>query len=109
MASLSPSSIDRVLKPGVKPRLGDMMRKLLPYVWPSTRADLRMRIYGAFALMLVGKLITVAVPYAFKWATDAVTGTAQGHGTHALFGLLLGPLTLTVLYGFLRIVMSLAT
>ncbi|WP_246725342.1 ABC transporter ATP-binding protein/permease [Beijerinckia sp. L45] len=86
-----------------------MMRKLLPYVWPSTRADLRIRIYGAFGLMLVGKLITVAVPYAFKWATDAVTGAQQGHGTHALFGLLLGPLTLTVLYGLLRVLMSLAT
>ena len=97
MAPLSPSPFDRALKPAVNPRFGDMMRKLLPYVWPSTRADLRRRIYGAFALMLVGKLITVAVPYAFKFATDAVTGSQQGHGTHALFGLLLGPLTLTVL------------
>ena len=86
-----------------------MMRKLLPYVWPSTRADLRLRIYGAFALMVMAKFITVAVPYAFKWATDAVTGVAQGHGTHELFGLLLGPLMLTGLYGLLRIVMSLAT
>jgi ABC-type transport system involved in Fe-S cluster assembly fused permease/ATPase subunit len=109
MAPLSPSPFDRALKPAVNPRFGDMMRKLLPYVWPSTRADLRLRIYGAFALMLMGKLITVAVPYAFKWATDAVTGIAQGHGTHALFGLLLGPLMLTGLYGLLRIVMSLAT
>ncbi len=56
--------------------------------------------------MLAGKLVTVAVPYAFKWATDAVTGLARGHGTHELLGLALGPLTLTILYGGLRIVMG---
>ena len=109
MASLSPSSFDAALKSPARPRFGAMTRKLLPYVWPSTRPDLRQRVYGAFVLMLVAKLVTVAVPYAFKWATDAVTGSAQGQGGHVLFGLLLGPLALTVLYGALRIVMSLAT
>lgn len=85
------------------------MRKLLPYVWPSTRPDLKWRIYGAFALMFVAKLITVAVPYAYKWATDAVAGTAHGKPAHELFGLLLGPLALTALYGLLRIAMGLTT
>ena len=109
MASSPPSSFDRGLRPVAKPQLGAMVRKLLPYVWPSTRADLRGRIYAAFAFMLLGKLITVAVPYAFKWATDAVTDIAHGAGTREVFGLLLGPLTLTAIYGALRIAMGLAT
>ncbi len=88
-----------------------MLRKLAPYVWPHGRADLRRRIYVALVLMLVAKLITVAVPYAFKWATDAVTREARTHGpaTHHLLGLMLGPIALVALYGVLRILMSLAT
>jgi ABC-type transport system involved in Fe-S cluster assembly fused permease/ATPase subunit len=109
MASLSPSPYDRTLSLALKPRLGEVLRKLLPYVWPSTRLDLQWRIYGAFALMIAAKLITIAVPYSFKWATDAVSGAAQGRGTHDLFGLLLGPLALTLLYGLLRIFMALST
>ena len=110
MASIPPSVHDRALRPlAVKPRFSAVVRKLLPYVWPSTRVDLRRRIYAAFALMLVAKVITVAVPYAFKWATDAVTGLGRGQGTHELLGLAAGPLTLTILYGGLRIAMGLAT
>jgi ATP-binding cassette subfamily B protein len=109
MASLTPSPYDRSLALARKPRLGEVTRKLLPYVWPASRPDLKRRIYGALILMLVAKLITVAVPYAFKWATDAVTGAAHGRGAHELFGLMLGPLALTVLYGALRILMALTT
>ncbi len=109
MTSLPPSFHDRALRPDGKPRFDAVVRKLLPYVWPSTRADLRGRIYAALVFMLAGKLVTVAVPYAFKWATDAVTGLSRGHGTHELLGLALGPLTLTMLYGGLRIVMGLTT
>ena len=122
MAPLPPSSFDQALdsayagskaRPSDKtrPRLANMLRKLAPYVWPHARVDLRRRIYVAFALMLVAKLITVAVPYAFKWATDAVTREARTHGeaTHDVLGLLLGPIALVALYGLLRILMSLAT
>ena len=103
------SAIDR-LKPGL-PRFPDVLRKLAPYVWPATRLDLRRRIYLAFALMIVAKLVTVAVPYAFKWATDAVSAEARGsvHDTHALLGLVLGPIALTGLYGFGRVLMQLTT
>ena len=106
------SAIDRAALTGKpKQRLAPMLRKLAPYVWPAGRADLRRRIYYALGLMLVAKLFTVAVPYAFKWATDDVSREAQTHGlaTHDLFGLALGPVALVALYGVLRILMSLAT
>ena len=103
------SAIDR-FKPDA-PRFSDVLRKLSPYVWPTTRPDLRRRIYLAFALMIVAKLVTVAVPYAFKWATDAVAAEARGapHDTHRLLGLVLGPLALTALYGAGRVLMQLTT
>ncbi len=111
MAPLPPSPYDgHIDKSKLDPRFGSMLRKLAPYVWPATRADLRQRIYFAFALMLVAKFITIAVPYAFKWATDAVAAEAHGHaGAHDLFGLLLGPLALTALYGLGRVLMQLTT
>jgi ATP-binding cassette subfamily B protein len=111
MPPLPPSPYDSAIdKSKLTPRFGAMLRKLAPYVWPAARADLKRRIYLAFALMIVAKLITVAVPYAFKWATDAVAAEAHGKaGAHALFGLLLGPLALTMLYGLGRVLMQLTT
>ena len=42
------------------------VRNLWPYIWPSERTDLKRRIYMALAMLIVAKLITIAVPYAFK-------------------------------------------
>src|SRR5580700_5240340 len=46
------------------------VRLLLPYIWPSDRADLRLRVLLAIVLMIASKLFTIATPYAFKWVTD---------------------------------------
>src|SRR5471032_3680035 len=50
---------------------------LWPYIWPSDRRDLKIRIIGAMVLLFAAKLATIAVPFTFKWATDALAG----HGT----------------------------
>jgi ATP-binding cassette subfamily B protein len=78
-------------------------RQLWPYIWPSNRFDLKLRVFGALALLFVAKFVTVAVPYSFKWATDALHA---GHGTTQLVAV---PIALTLLYGFLRILMALFT
>jgi len=64
-----------------------------------------LRIYASLALMLAAKIVTIAVPYSFKWATDAMSGPAQA----SLSSVIAGPLALTLLYGGLRIVMALLT
>jgi len=84
---------------------GSTLRKLWPYIWPSGRRDLMLRIYASLALMLAAKIVTIAVPYSFKWATDAMSGPAQA----SLSSVIAGPLALTLLYGGLRIVMALLT
>ena len=81
-------------------------RMLLPYIWPQDRPDLRWRVIGAFALLLLGKLVTIAVPYSFKWATDALSPDVHDIPLPAL---LVGPIILTVIYGFLRSFMQFFT
>jgi len=49
------------------------LRQLLPYLWPKDRADLRWRVALAMLALVLSKIVTVATPYAFKYATDALT------------------------------------
>ncbi len=83
------------------------VQHLWPYIWPHDRSDLRTRIFLAVVLLLAAKLVTIAIPYAFKWATDALTGE-HGHDV-ALPALLAGPIALTILYGLLRVIMAFLT
>ena len=39
-----------------------VLRGLLPFVWPAGRPDLRLKVVWAFALLVLAKLVTVAVP-----------------------------------------------
>jgi ATP-binding cassette, subfamily B, heavy metal transporter len=83
---------------------------LWPYLWPSDRRDLKLRVMIAFVLIVVVKLITVFVPFTFKWATDALVAINQGAGGGAsqikfdsmLPWLICTPIAATVLYGVVR-------
>src|SRR5258708_12795468 len=48
---------------------------LWPYIWPGDRADLKMRVAWSMVLLLIAKLATLSVPFTFKWAIDALSGT----------------------------------
>src|SRR6516225_7980735 len=81
------------------------VRHLWPYIWPQDRADLKLRVFLAVALMLLSKLITIAIPYSYKWATDAVAGKLALDAV-PLPRVLIGAAALTVAYGALRILMA---
>jgi ATP-binding cassette, subfamily B, heavy metal transporter len=81
------------------------LRKLWPYIWPAGRPDLTARIFVTMALLLAGKVITIAVPFSIKWATDALSDAARA----PVFSVIAGPLGFTLLYGLLRILMALLT
>ncbi|MEO6609788.1 MAG: ABC transporter ATP-binding protein/permease [Aestuariivirga sp.] len=49
------------------------MKGLFPLLWPKGRLDLKTRVVIAMLLLVSSKVVTVATPYAFKWATDALT------------------------------------
>src|SRR6187551_3678971 len=84
---------------------------LWPYIWPGDRADLKLRVVWATVLLLVAKLATIAVPFTFKWAVDALTGEARppAETPSWLVWVFAAPVILTVAYGGMRVVMALLT
>ncbi|MCK9919070.1 ABC transporter ATP-binding protein/permease [Microbacteriaceae bacterium K1510] len=84
---------------------------LWPYIWPADRADLKARVAGAMALLLVAKLATIAVPFTFKWATDALAGggSAPVAASDWMVWILAAPILMTLAYGGMRILMAVLT
>lgn len=89
-------------------KLFTTLRRLWPYIWPSNRHDLQMRVVQATVLLVVAKLATIAVPFTFKWAVDALTG--QGSAPVAadswLTWIIAAPIAMTLAYGVIRILMA---
>jgi ATP-binding cassette subfamily B protein len=75
---------------------------LWPYMWPADRPDLKARVVWATVFLFVAKLVLVAVPYFFKWATDALVGDAKT--PPPLPDFMLAPVALVIAYNFVRIV-----
>ncbi len=87
-----------------------VVRALAPHVWPHDRPDLQRRVALSLALMLAAKLVTVAMPYTFKWVTDALVAASGGTlPTGGAFWLLGAPILATVVYGLARIAMVVLT
>src|SRR5438309_6556421 len=84
---------------------------LWPYIWPADRSDLKLRVAFAMALLLAAKLATIAVPFTFKWATDALAGggTAPVAASDWLLWVFAAPVAMTIAYGGMRIVMAVLT
>ncbi len=85
------------------------LRDLWPYMWPGDRPDLKLRVVLALAVLVAAKLITVLVPFTYKWATDALTRTSAGPGGTATLGLAVLvsiPILLVVANGVGRILMG---
>jgi ATP-binding cassette, subfamily B, heavy metal transporter len=91
--------------------LFSVMRALWPYIWPAERRDLKLRVAVAMVLLLAAKLATIAVPFTFKWATDALAGpgSAPIAPSSWLTWVLAAPIVMTVAYGGMRILMAALT
>jgi ABC-type transport system involved in Fe-S cluster assembly fused permease/ATPase subunit len=100
---------------------GALFRTLInlwPYIWPSDRRDLKLRVVVALTLLVLAKLATITVPFTFKWATDALAGaggaggagaSGQASGFAGLGWVFAAPLVLTATYGGARILMAVLT
>ncbi len=83
--------------------MGDTLKVLFPYIWPHDRPDLRRRIYIALVILVLAKLITVLVPYTYKWLTDSLTGDLNAGPSIPAY--LVVPVMLVVAYGVGRLLM----
>src|SRR3954468_1520743 len=107
----SPTSAE---KPAVAASRGTLLSTLVnlwPYIWPADRRDLKLRVLGAMVLLLVAKLATIAVPFTFKWATDALAGggSAPVAASDWLLWAIAAPVAMTIAYGGMRILMAALT
>ncbi|MFL6768806.1 MAG: ABCB family ABC transporter ATP-binding protein/permease [Sphingomicrobium sp.] len=60
-----------------KPKGGfSVLWRFLPMLWPKDDIELRLRVVGAVLLVLAGKAITLAMPFAYKAVVDAMSGQA---------------------------------
>ena len=84
---------------------------LWPYIWPAARRDLKARVVFATLLIFAAKFATIAVPFTFKWATDALAGhgTAPVGPDNVIMWALATPIAMTLAYGGMRILMALLT
>jgi ATP-binding cassette, subfamily B, heavy metal transporter len=91
--------------------LAGTLTHLWPYIWPGDRVDLKMRVVWSVVLLLLAKVATLAVPFTFKWAIDALTGadSAPVQPSNWTLWLIASPLLMTLSYGALRVLMAALT
>jgi ATP-binding cassette subfamily B protein len=77
---------------------------LWPYMWPADRPDLKRRVLWAFIILVIAKIVTVLVPYSYKWVTDALSGKETAPGL--LPAVLVAPVMLVIAYNFGRVLMT---
>ena len=75
------------------------VRKVAPYLWPDDQPWVKRRVVLALIALFVSKLISVATPFFYKGAVDALAGEAQ----QAAWMLGAGAVGLTVAYGVARL------
>ncbi|OAP40604.1 metal ABC transporter permease [Sinorhizobium glycinis] len=77
---------------------------LWPYMWPTERPDLKLRVIWATVILVAAKVVLVLVPYFFKWATDALNNKPDALGFLPQF--LTGAVMLVLAYNLARLLQS---
>ena len=80
-----------------------MLNDLFPYIWPKGRNNIKSRIIIALIILILAKILTVLVPYTYKWATDAIVGDNTAPNIIPI--VLLTPVMLIIAFGVGRILM----
>ncbi|MEM6476761.1 MAG: ABC transporter ATP-binding protein/permease [Pseudomonadota bacterium] len=60
------------------------LKRFLPYLWPKDNPSLRVRIVAAMLFVLAAKAVTLALPFAYRGAADAMAGPVGDGVTVAL-------------------------
>ncbi|MFC6444455.1 ABCB family ABC transporter ATP-binding protein/permease [Shinella zoogloeoides] len=106
-ASPAEASVATTTKKTVSAEHSNLLQTLVnlwPYMWPSDRPDLKMRVVWASVFLLISKIVLLLVPYFFKWATDALNNKPDAVGLLPTF--LLGAVMLVLAYNGARILQA---
>jgi ABC-type transport system involved in Fe-S cluster assembly fused permease/ATPase subunit len=93
---MSSDSVDR--KPSVSADEGSVfstVRNLWTYMWPADRPDLRLRVILAVGALLLSKVATTLIPFAYKGIIDSLDGSAPNGAV--ILGLAV-PIVLVIAY-----------
>ena len=69
---------------GPKPNVGfTALWRFLPMLWPRGQAELKLRVVVAVLLVLAGKAVVLAMPFAYKAVIDGMSGRTVAFGVVA--------------------------
>lgn len=86
-------------KPTVDADEGNLLRtvrNLFEYMWPAGRPDLKLRVVLAIGALLLSKVATSFIPFAYKGIIDSLDGATNGDST-LILGLAV-PIVLVIAY-----------
>ncbi len=87
-------------------KFSETLAFLKPYLWPADRADLKLQVVFALLCMLLGKGVTVIIPFTYKWAVNALTpGAMSVHAGPPGFWTLMiaAPIIMVIAYNVARL------
>ena len=76
------------------------MRRVAPYLWPEGETGMRVRVVVSMLVLVLSRLVTVATPFFYKAAVDALSGEGAADVAWTLGA---GAIGLTVAYGVARL------
>ena len=79
----------------------NVIKSVLPYLWPKSRKDIRLRVVFAMVALILGEILGVLAPYFYGVSVDALAPGADENQT--LFMLTAGAIGMVVAYGVMRI------
>ncbi|CAC5411676.1 ABCB7 [Mytilus coruscus] len=54
-----------------------MLKKMMRYVWPKNNVKIKLRVVIALSLLIGSKIVSVMVPFIFKWAVDYLNEASE--------------------------------
>ncbi|MGO9982889.1 MAG: ABCB family ABC transporter ATP-binding protein/permease [Rhodomicrobium sp.] len=87
-------------------RHGEILKRLLPFIWPAGRPDLRLRLVLAGLALVAAKVVTMIMPLTYKAAVDSLTALSHGPAVATSRAQVVAvPFALILAYGVARISM----
>ena len=79
----------------------EIIKNIIPFLWPKNHFEFRIRVIIAFLSLIFAKVFTVLIPISLIWVVDSFE--IKSHQTNDWFLFIFGSLGLIVIYNIFRI------